>query len=252
MEVHKHPHHAMQKKHWHEYLLEFFMIFLAVFLGFEAENIRERTLERHREMEYIHSMVNDLKTDTTKLGLNIVYYHYRLRCQDTLKELFSMLDKGFNKTFYKNLLGIQGYPDFIYTDATIQQLKNSGGFRLIRNLRAIDSIMAYDAMVKKALVNETLLSREFETIEKSCNETFNYLTFDEKKHQGKTLKQLETEKFDFLLTHDKKVMVKYYNGLSYYNWLCNIVKENMKELKLIATRLITFLQKEYQLENKRN
>ncbi len=32
MEVH-HPHHVMHKKKWGEYLLEFFMLFLAVFLG---------------------------------------------------------------------------------------------------------------------------------------------------------------------------------------------------------------------------
>ncbi len=31
MEVHKHPHHVMHKKKWGEYLLEFFMLFLAVF-----------------------------------------------------------------------------------------------------------------------------------------------------------------------------------------------------------------------------
>jgi len=31
MEVHKHPHHVTHKKKWGEYLLEFFMLFLAVF-----------------------------------------------------------------------------------------------------------------------------------------------------------------------------------------------------------------------------
>src|SRR5690242_1494579 len=48
MEVHKHPHHSMHKKKWSEYLLEFFMLFLAVFLGFVAENIREHSVEYDR------------------------------------------------------------------------------------------------------------------------------------------------------------------------------------------------------------
>ena len=41
MEVHHHPgpHHG--KKQWREYFLEFMMIFLAVTLGFLAENLRE-------------------------------------------------------------------------------------------------------------------------------------------------------------------------------------------------------------------
>ena len=37
MEVHKHPHHVTHKKKWGEYILEFLMLFLAVFLGFIAE-----------------------------------------------------------------------------------------------------------------------------------------------------------------------------------------------------------------------
>ena len=37
MEVHKHPHHVTHKKKWGEYVLEFLMLFLAVFLGFLAE-----------------------------------------------------------------------------------------------------------------------------------------------------------------------------------------------------------------------
>jgi hypothetical protein len=48
MEVHKHPHHITHKKKWGEYLLEFFMLFLAVLLGFGAENIREISVEHYR------------------------------------------------------------------------------------------------------------------------------------------------------------------------------------------------------------
>ena len=41
MEVHHHPDLHHEKKKWKEYFLEFLMIFLAVTLGFIAENIRE-------------------------------------------------------------------------------------------------------------------------------------------------------------------------------------------------------------------
>src|SRR3954464_12621802 len=63
MEVHKHPHHVTHKKKWAEYVLEFFMLFLAVFLGFVAENIREHSAEQRRGKEYINSFVQDLKKD---------------------------------------------------------------------------------------------------------------------------------------------------------------------------------------------
>lgn len=48
MEVH-HPHHSDHLKKWSELLLEFFMLFLAVTLGFFAENIRESIAAKHRK-----------------------------------------------------------------------------------------------------------------------------------------------------------------------------------------------------------
>lgn len=135
MEIHKHTVKLFPNKKWVEYLLEFFMLFLAVFLGFIAENIRENYIERHREKQYIKSMINDLKTDTLELGKNINQFQKLLNIQDKLIHLYPQVNKGFKVCIFDNLKGVDPYPDFIYTDGTIQQLKNSGGFRLIRGLK---------------------------------------------------------------------------------------------------------------------
>src|ERR1019366_10119074 len=55
MEVHHHP--EVEKKGPKEYLLEGLMIFLAVTMGFFAENLRERVTDQNREKEYMRSMV---------------------------------------------------------------------------------------------------------------------------------------------------------------------------------------------------
>lgn len=68
MEAH-HPHHVTHKKKWPEYLLEFFMLFLAVFLGFVAENIRKQSVEKHREKQFIQSFVEDLKIDSAAIQM---------------------------------------------------------------------------------------------------------------------------------------------------------------------------------------
>jgi hypothetical protein len=47
MEVHHHLH--VEKKNFKEYFLEFLMIFLAVTLGFFAENIREGISNHNKE-----------------------------------------------------------------------------------------------------------------------------------------------------------------------------------------------------------
>jgi hypothetical protein len=65
MEVHAHSHTARKK--WHHYLWEFLMLFLAVTLGFFVENQREHLVEHQREKQFVQSLFNDIKADTTNL-----------------------------------------------------------------------------------------------------------------------------------------------------------------------------------------
>src|ERR1700748_3641634 len=68
MEVHHHP--RVEKKNFKEYFLEFLMIFLAVTMGFFAENIRENISDSKQEHEYAQSMINDLKSDVITYKTN--------------------------------------------------------------------------------------------------------------------------------------------------------------------------------------
>ena len=61
MEVHHHPH--VEKKNFKEYFLEFLMIFLAVTMGFFAENLREHFKNSDEINNDIESMVADLQSD---------------------------------------------------------------------------------------------------------------------------------------------------------------------------------------------
>ncbi len=82
MEVHKHPHHVTHKKRWGEYFLEFLMIFLAVFLGFLAENFREDIADRKKEKQFMASLIRDLKIDVnrTNMGTFLSYvFHLQHR-----------------------------------------------------------------------------------------------------------------------------------------------------------------------------
>src|ERR1700729_964926 len=65
MEVHHHPH--VEKKNFKEYFLEFLMIFLAVTMGFFAENIREYFSNNERVAQLSRQMVQELKNDTATL-----------------------------------------------------------------------------------------------------------------------------------------------------------------------------------------
>ena len=66
MEVH-HPHHPSHKKKWSEYILEFLMLFLAVTMGFIAENIREKFTENERSDELMKSFISDVRENQKQL-----------------------------------------------------------------------------------------------------------------------------------------------------------------------------------------
>src|SRR5450432_1234149 len=67
METHAHDLHKAPGHGWKHYLFEFFMLFLAVFCGFLAENWREHMAEKERATELAHSFYDELKRDSATI-----------------------------------------------------------------------------------------------------------------------------------------------------------------------------------------
>ncbi|HEV2354819.1 MAG TPA: hypothetical protein VGR89_11275, partial [Puia sp.] len=67
MEVHHHPQLEHNPKHWKEYLLEGFMIFIAVMMGFLAENIRDDISNSQHVRHLTAQLIRDMQTDTAQL-----------------------------------------------------------------------------------------------------------------------------------------------------------------------------------------
>ena len=176
MEVHKHPHHVTHKKKWTEYLLEFFMLFLAVFLGFVAENIRETSVEHHKEKEYIKSLVQNLKDDTAQLNSAITRLPILILKMDSLA-LISKAD--FTET--ENLKTItrlyinDGLHNVTFrnNNSTLAQLK-AGAFRLIQKDHVADSIAKYDLINTFTEGQTNFQSGKFNDFLASADEVFDY------------------------------------------------------------------------------
>jgi hypothetical protein len=143
MEVHHHSHHP---KKWKEYITEFFMLFLAVTLGFLAENIREHQIEKHRERQYMESFIIDLESDVTNILEGMPRKEGRLQAIDTLFQYFNANPnvKAVPAIIIKKMKRAAWDRTYIRNTTTINQLKNSGGLRLIRNRAVADSIAFYD------------------------------------------------------------------------------------------------------------
>lgn len=247
MEVHHHG-HVHENKKWKEYVFQFFMLFLAVFCGSLAEYQLEHKIENDREKVYIESMVEDLKKDTTNLAFCIRGYKQLELRMDTVLALYPKLAIGYNPTLRRNIEGIKGYPDFIYTDRTIKQLKNSGSMRLIRNKEVADAIISYDSEVFDLI--EIDVSDMHFTFLNMYEEGYGLFDNDGLETDLKTesLSELEKGTKNYLLKSDKEALGRYNNRLRDIKSLYKMVLPKEIILKEKAVKLIELLKKEYHLE----
>jgi hypothetical protein len=150
MEVHHHG-HVPEKKKWKEYTFQFFMLFLAVYLGSLAETKREENVEKKREKEYILSMVNDIKNDTPAISGYRLAVFEQIQKIDSLGILFSHDLKNNSAEVlrcYELSTFLPYYAVVTFNEKTISQLLNSGNMRIIKENGVADSIMGYYNLVK--------------------------------------------------------------------------------------------------------
>jgi hypothetical protein len=155
MESH-HPHHITHKKKWGEYLLEFLMLFLAVFLGFIAENWREHIVEKSRAKQFAKSLVEDLKRDTVELHNCKLHMTIIADALDSLRALLKAKDlkeiTGNHLYYYGRQL--TNLAPFIPYDATIEQLKSSGSLRYFENHSLIEQITEYERSTRRMVFDQ--------------------------------------------------------------------------------------------------
>jgi len=239
METHaNHLHHAPGKNIWH-YFFEFLMLFLAVFSGFIAENWRERLQEHQREKEFIHSIVEDIKSDTLQSNEILIQLKRISTGIDSVVIALSSPEIIVNsgaayKLWTKNL----GLEVFVSNDRTIQQLKNSGELRLIRNKAVSDRIMKYDQTLKKYYAQSNLMYSVLrEMTLTNYSQLFDFVSLDKNKNIPVPL----TEQGKKLLNQAYANLQLWNRGLTgLINWLEEVNKE--------GSGVVTFIQKEYHLE----
>lgn len=147
MEVHHHAKLHHNPKKWKEYFLEFLMIFLAVTLGFLAENFREHLTVRAKEKQYIEGFVRNLKDDTASLHHVIESGTRQVKGLDSMLKLTHInmaVDSNRKSFYYYATKYCYTSSSFKSNDATLQQLKSTGDYRLIKKDHVVDSLSKYD------------------------------------------------------------------------------------------------------------
>jgi hypothetical protein len=253
MEVHHHSHTSRKK--WTHYFWEFLMLFLAVFSGFLAEYQLEHMIEKQKARQYISSFLQDLEIDNTQFDLLIPAFIEKDQLLDTLLQKIRGVNSSTGANgIYKYYRQPFTYPDFIYTDRTIQQLKNSGGMRLIADKGTSDSITGYDASIRLLNIGITegvkdlrvpMMSFTFKLFDLSCCPKLGTAMA--------VSNSFVPAEFNFpdkgsLLTYDKKVLTEYFNSVQEMKRQFAIYLENLIAVKKHNTRVRDFLQRKYHLK----
>ncbi|HET9279474.1 MAG TPA: hypothetical protein VFN95_14865, partial [Flavitalea sp.] len=136
---------------------------------------------------------------------------------------------------------------FVPNDGTMQQLKNSGALRLIRNRAVVDSIAKYDISVRNILGQYAVEENQIEHYRTAAAKIFDALFFGQMLDENAAVVRPPAENTSFQPYTSRE--------LSEWNYrvygLNGINKANRRDLRLLlrqATELLELLKKKYNLE----
>ena len=260
MEVHHHPH--VGKKNFKEYVLEGLMIFLAVSMGFIAENIREHFVEKETEKKYVESYLQDLKSDLVRFDRVINQNKITiLQIDQTLKTLHQpFLNDSSLILLYKLNNTNTLFMNMLFNERTSSQLKMAGGYKLISKQAVSDSMAKRDLDINwNEMMRNRLYNLGFEIKTKAVPKLFDsYLAYNydnEFKKTGDSMNNTitrsnfskEINKYA-LLSSNRNDIVYYSNLLIMYQKLLAYYNTSLKDYKGLSINQIALIEKEYHLE----
>ncbi len=244
MEVHHHSHHP---KKWKEYITEFLMLFLAVSLGFMAENIREHQIEKQREIAYLQNVHKDLKLDLANIDSVMYQNSVRLNALDTF--FSSMKNRTLTNEdvyYYTRNLGLRS--TFESSHIGLDQIKSAGGLRMVKVDEIVSGIQEYERMLNSIDKLESVRERSLEQARFKMASVFDPLiNYEMLTNQGQgTMRFNRPEKADAILKRNQSDKNELINllalGLNTNRYLNN----RLSALKSIGEKLDKAILNEYE------
>jgi hypothetical protein len=245
MEVHAHSH--TERKKWTHYFWEFLMLFLAVFCGFLAENLREHQVDKTREKQYIHSIAEDLNSDIYMLDSIVSTRKHLDLLMDSLLHIMNYEDpKQHGNEIYYYTRWIPRTYRFYSNDRTLSQLKNAGDWRLIKNKNVSENLAAYDNLVRTLTV---YIEQREESLVLILYQSINKL-FDNKVFESMVIGMSFTrpQNNPQLLSYDKNILNEFCNQV-HFRKNSNLYFINVADKILTAAKKnLAIIEKEYHLK----
>jgi len=231
------------------------MLFLAVSLGFYAENLREGLLHKKELKTHINSLVTDLQTDIALFDSVADRNTFSTEMADSLVEL---LHSDFTNTpeIYLTARTVTANNGYGYTNSkSFDQMKSSGLLRYIKPKTLLDSIGTYYATFQW-LGNQTELMRlKLNEIHESNALLFDSYVFQQMMNVrltsfggGRTIIGKPSGR-PALLSDNIKDINTVSLSYHYYSTTTKFYKRSLLDLKDRANRLIGLIKKEYRIDD---
>ena len=184
MEVHHHSSPAPSgthtaRKNWTHYFWEFLMLFLAVSLGFYAENTRETILHKKEVKTQLNAMLSDLQSDISLIDSVTARNSYSAQMADSLIELLHS-DITNTTEIYFAARTVTANLGYYYTNSkSFDQLKSAGLLRYIKNKELLDSIGAYYVSFQWLANQIDLIRLKMDEIHKGNTRLFDSYVFQQ-------------------------------------------------------------------------
>jgi hypothetical protein len=243
MEVHHHSHHP---KKWKEYITEFLMLFLAVSLGFMAENIREHQIEKHREIAYLQNVHEDLKLDVINIENVISSNSTRLQAMDTLFQIINN-NTITNEDVYYYVRNLALRATFESSHVGLDQIKSAGGLRMVKNPEIISGIQEYERSLDALDKLENVRERTLEQARFKMAVVFEpTISYEMLVNQGQGIMRFNRpSKADPILQNNKLAVKELLNLITFGLNSNKYLNTNLEKLKKIGQKLDSAIVKEY-------
>jgi len=227
------------------------MIFLAVSMGFIAENIREHITDRKKEKQYISSFIRNLKDDTSFLFSVIEFDRRQVKGIDSILRLSHAnmtMDSNRNSFYHLALQYLYSTALFRGNDATLQQLKSTGDYRLIEKDHVADSLSKYDADVRGIYTQGAYCDTYFREVISGLDEVIDLSIFKDSAFANITTAGLGTNKPTPMLRNEKEKLPTLFNKIIGYSRITGFYADAFLAPQLEnAKNLIAYLKSAYDI-----
>lgn len=249
IEVHHHP--KVEKKKVKEYLMEGLFIFIAVSLGFIADNIREHFSNKEIEKRNMELIADNLRGDIENIKENIRYNEEKVKILDTLisykgiKNVDSLYSQRFSYLVTKSIYN----PTFFSNTAAIDQMKFSGSLRLVKNKEILSGIYKYESMNEHIATNREGINDDDDRLVENAS------TFLDMQNLAKSrgIHFLETNQIisNKQLLNNQQNIFKFFNQAIMRKSILEIIwLPQMRKQQKNAEELVKLLEQEYDINQK--